>query len=167
MRARYPEQDGYVERDGVKVFYEVFGDGAPTILLMPTWSIVHSRHWKMQVPFLARNYRVITFDPQGQGDLWVAPGSVYTASVDSHAGCSFAWTIDGQSPAAFASGGSADDARLARLSGDGNGKLEFRALDNLCHTIQATATCTDGNETCTGIASTTAKQCVSSTPGCK
>ena len=92
---------------------------------------------------------------------------VYTASVDNHTGCSFAWTIDGLSPAAFASDGSADDARLARLSGDGNGKLEFRALDNLCHTIQATATCTDGNETCTGIASTTAKQCVSSTPGCK
>src|SRR5213596_3227710 len=67
MRARYPEQDGYVERDGVKVFYEVFGDGAPTILLMPTWSIVHSRHWKMQVPYLARHYRVVTFDGRGNG----------------------------------------------------------------------------------------------------
>src|SRR6266542_6956443 len=67
MRARYPEQDGYVERDGVKVFYEVFGDGAPTILLMPTWSIIHSRHWKMQVPYLARHYRVVTFDGRGNG----------------------------------------------------------------------------------------------------
>src|SRR6266542_4090857 len=67
MRARYPDQDGYVERDGVKVFYEVFGDGAPTILLMPTWSIIHSRHWKMQVPYLARHYRVVTFDGRGNG----------------------------------------------------------------------------------------------------
>ena len=25
MRARYPDTDGYVERDGVKVFYEVYG----------------------------------------------------------------------------------------------------------------------------------------------
>ena len=50
MRARLPDSEGFVERDGVKVFYEVFGDGEPTILLLPTWSIVHSRPWKMQVP---------------------------------------------------------------------------------------------------------------------
>ena len=33
MRAREPDIDGYVERDGVKVSYEVFGDGGPTVLL--------------------------------------------------------------------------------------------------------------------------------------
>ena len=26
-RARYPDQEGYVERDGVRIFYEVYGDG--------------------------------------------------------------------------------------------------------------------------------------------
>jgi pimeloyl-ACP methyl ester carboxylesterase len=67
MRARTPGRDGYVERKGVKVFYEVFGDGEPAILLMPAWSVVHSRSWKMQVPFLARHYRVITFDGRGNG----------------------------------------------------------------------------------------------------
>src|SRR2546426_3061423 len=67
MRAQYPDQDGYVERDGVKVFYEVFGEGEPTLLLMPTWSIIHSRFWKMQVPYLARHYRIITFDGRGNG----------------------------------------------------------------------------------------------------
>src|SRR6266566_512833 len=67
MRARYPDRDGYIERDGVKVFYEVFGHGEPTILLLPTWSIIHSRHWKMQVPYLARHYRVVTFDGRGNG----------------------------------------------------------------------------------------------------
>jgi hypothetical protein len=67
MRARTPDHDGYVEREGVKVFYEVFGHGEPTILLMPAWSVVHSRCWKMQVPFLARHYRVITFDGRGNG----------------------------------------------------------------------------------------------------
>jgi hypothetical protein len=50
MRACQPAVDGYVERDGVKVFYEVFGQGDPTVLLLPTWSIVHSRFWKLQVP---------------------------------------------------------------------------------------------------------------------
>jgi pimeloyl-ACP methyl ester carboxylesterase/predicted glycosyltransferase len=67
MRARMPDHDGYVERAGVKVFYEVFGDGEPTILLMPAWSVTYSRIWKMQVPFLARHYRVITFDGRGNG----------------------------------------------------------------------------------------------------
>jgi pimeloyl-ACP methyl ester carboxylesterase len=51
----------------VKVFYEVFGEGDPTVLLMPTWSIIHSRHWKMQIPYLARHYRVVTFDGRGNG----------------------------------------------------------------------------------------------------
>ena len=67
MRARYPDGDGYVERDGVKVFYEVFGEGDTTVLLLPTWSIVHSRIWKMQVPYLARHFRVVTFDGRGNG----------------------------------------------------------------------------------------------------
>ncbi len=67
MRACQPKSDGYVERDGVKIFYEVFGAGEPTILLLPTWSINHSRHWKMQIPYLSRHCRVITFDGRGNG----------------------------------------------------------------------------------------------------
>ncbi len=67
MRASQPISDGYVERDGVKVHYEVFGAGEPTVLLLPTWSIIHARHWKMQVPYLARHCRVVTFDGRGNG----------------------------------------------------------------------------------------------------
>ncbi len=66
-RARYPDQSGFVERDGVKIFYEVYGSAGPTVLLLPTWSIVHSRHWKMQIPYLARHCRVLTFDGRGNG----------------------------------------------------------------------------------------------------
>jgi pimeloyl-ACP methyl ester carboxylesterase/predicted glycosyltransferase len=66
-RARYPDRDGYVERDGVRIFYEVYGTGDPTILLLPTWSIIHSRHWKGQIPYLARHARVVTFDGRGNG----------------------------------------------------------------------------------------------------
>jgi pimeloyl-ACP methyl ester carboxylesterase/predicted glycosyltransferase len=66
-RARYPDQDGHVERDGVRLFYEVYGDGDPTVLLLPTWSIIHSRHWKAQIPYLARHFRVVTFDGRGNG----------------------------------------------------------------------------------------------------
>jgi pimeloyl-ACP methyl ester carboxylesterase/predicted glycosyltransferase len=66
-RARYPDETGYVERDGVKVYYEVYGSGEPTVLLLPTWSLIHSRHWKMQIPYLARHCRVVTFDGRGNG----------------------------------------------------------------------------------------------------
>ncbi len=66
-RARYPDESGFVERDGVKLHYEVYGSDGPAVLLLPTWSIVHSRHWKMQIPYLARHSRVVTFDGRGNG----------------------------------------------------------------------------------------------------
>jgi hypothetical protein len=37
MRARCPDRDGYGERDGVKVFLEVCGDGEPTIPSSGAW----------------------------------------------------------------------------------------------------------------------------------
>jgi pimeloyl-ACP methyl ester carboxylesterase/predicted glycosyltransferase len=67
MRACQPSRDGDVERDGVKLHYEVYGSGEPTVFLLPTWSIMHSRHWKMQIPYLARHCRVLTFDGRGNG----------------------------------------------------------------------------------------------------
>ena len=66
-RARHPDEEGFVERDGVRVRWERYGDGEPTLLLLPAWSIIHSRQWKAQVPYLARHYRVLTFDPRGNG----------------------------------------------------------------------------------------------------
>jgi pimeloyl-ACP methyl ester carboxylesterase/predicted glycosyltransferase len=66
-RARQPDQQGYAERDGVRVFWERYGDGEPAFLLPPTWEIVHSRSWKCQIPYLARHGRVVTFDPRGNG----------------------------------------------------------------------------------------------------
>ncbi len=67
MRAMQPDIEGYIERDGVKVGYEVFGSGGPTILLLSTWAVVHSRRWKGQVAFLARHFRVVTYDGRGNG----------------------------------------------------------------------------------------------------
>jgi pimeloyl-ACP methyl ester carboxylesterase/predicted glycosyltransferase len=66
-RARYPDSSGYIKRDGVRLYYEVYGSGGPTVFLLPTWSIIHSRHWKMQIPYLARHCRVLTFDGRGNG----------------------------------------------------------------------------------------------------
>jgi pimeloyl-ACP methyl ester carboxylesterase len=84
MRARYPDQEDFVERDDVRIFYEVFGTGEPTVLLLPTWSIVHSHIWKAQVPYLARHCRVITFDGRGNGR------SSRPASADAYSDREFA-----------------------------------------------------------------------------
>ena len=43
--------------------------GDTTLVLMPTWSIVPSRMWKAQVAYLARHFRVVTFDGRGSGAL--------------------------------------------------------------------------------------------------
>ena len=87
MRARLPDTEGYVERDGVKVGYEVFGHGTPTLLLLPAWTIVHSRFWKMQVPYLADHFRVITFDRPGNGrsDRTLDPAAYGVEATVDHA----------------------------------------------------------------------------------
>jgi pimeloyl-ACP methyl ester carboxylesterase len=84
MRARYPDADGIVVRDGVEIRYERYGEGWPPILLLPTWSLVHSRHWKMQVPYLARHFTVVCFDGRGSG------GSGRPASARAYSDAAFA-----------------------------------------------------------------------------
>jgi pimeloyl-ACP methyl ester carboxylesterase/predicted glycosyltransferase len=67
MRAREADDHGNIERGGVRVYYEVFGTGEPTILFCPTWTLVPSAVWKMQIPYFARHGRVVVFDPRGNG----------------------------------------------------------------------------------------------------
>ena len=66
-RAVEPRAQGYLDRDGVRIFYELFGDAPETILFLPPWAINHSRFWKGQVPYLSRHFSVLTFDPRGNG----------------------------------------------------------------------------------------------------
>ena len=67
----HPDVVGAVVRDGVTLGYEVFGDPSaddrPTILLLPTWTIIHARFWKLQVPYLARHFPVVVYDGPGNG----------------------------------------------------------------------------------------------------
>ena len=82
-RARLPDASGVVDRAGVGIAYDVYGHGDVTILLMPTWQIVHSRFWKAQVGYLARHHRVVTFDGRGTG----RSGRPVGAAAYSHAEC--------------------------------------------------------------------------------
>ncbi|MET0828291.1 MAG: alpha/beta hydrolase [Microbacterium sp.] len=67
MRAVQPARSGFVDRDGVAIHYEVYGDGEPTVYLLMPDTIVESRGWKAQIPFLARSFRVVVSDPRGNG----------------------------------------------------------------------------------------------------
>jgi pimeloyl-ACP methyl ester carboxylesterase len=66
-RAVDPERAGTLDSDGVAIRWESYGQGEPAIVFAPTWSIVHSRCWKQQIPYFARRHRVLTLDPRGNG----------------------------------------------------------------------------------------------------
>lgn len=67
MRAMQPTSSGTLDRDGVDIHYEVYGDGYPTVYLLMPDVIVQSQAWKAQAPFLARHFRVVVSDPPGNG----------------------------------------------------------------------------------------------------
>ncbi len=55
MRAREPDRVGTLDRGGVRIAYEVFGEGDTTVMFPPVDTIVDSRVWKGQVPYLSRH----------------------------------------------------------------------------------------------------------------
>ena len=67
-RARLPDRtDRAVADDGVRLAFDVYGTGAPTIVLLPSAPIIHARQWKAQIAYLSRSHRVIAFDGRGNG----------------------------------------------------------------------------------------------------
>jgi len=58
----------FVENNGVKIWYEIHGQGEPTLIMIPGFQIVHSEAFKRAyVPFLARHMSVVTLDLRGSG----------------------------------------------------------------------------------------------------
>jgi pimeloyl-ACP methyl ester carboxylesterase/predicted glycosyltransferase len=82
MRAKLPTESGFVDRDGVKLFYETYGGGPETMVFVPPWSIVHSRVYKAQLPYFSERYRCITYDARGNGKS-DRPESVAAYSLDN------------------------------------------------------------------------------------
>ena len=67
MLAKQPNESGFIERDGVRIHYEIYGEGPETMVFLPPWSIVHSRVYKAQLPYFSERFRCITFDGRGNG----------------------------------------------------------------------------------------------------
>jgi len=62
-----PERQGTVERNGVKIWYAVWGDRGPWLAFPPTYQIAHSQLLKATVPYLCRHFRIVTMDGRGNG----------------------------------------------------------------------------------------------------
>ena len=67
---------------GLAMFYLSWWVGAATVVLLPSWSIVRSRMWKAQVPFLALRHRVVTFDGRGSGSSDRPAGAAAYANAE-------------------------------------------------------------------------------------
>src|SRR5829696_9232244 len=83
MRAKLPDREGLVDRDGVKIHYEVYGNGPQTMVFLPPWAIVHSRVYKAQVPYFSERFRVIAYDGRGNGKS-DRPDAVEAYSLDHY-----------------------------------------------------------------------------------
>jgi pimeloyl-ACP methyl ester carboxylesterase/predicted glycosyltransferase len=83
MRAKLPNETGFVDRDRVKIYYEIYGDGPETMLFLPPWQIVHSRIYKAQLPYFSERFRCITFDGRGNGKT-DRPADVAAYSLDNN-----------------------------------------------------------------------------------
>ena len=62
-----PAREGRVERDGVRLWFAVWGERGPWIAFAPTYQIAHSQMLKATVPYLSRHFRVVTMDGRGNG----------------------------------------------------------------------------------------------------
>ena len=60
-----PVEAGFADANGARLYYEVYGEGEP-LLLIPGTGVNHLR-WANQVPVYAREFKVIVFDPRGTG----------------------------------------------------------------------------------------------------
>ena len=67
-----------VQANGIGLYYEIHGDGKPLVLISglgyPLWQ------WHKMVPFLAEQFKVITFDNRGVGQS-DKPAGPYTARM--------------------------------------------------------------------------------------
>jgi pimeloyl-ACP methyl ester carboxylesterase len=55
----------YVQVNDIKMYYEVYGEGQPLLLINGNSSSISE--WSYQIPFLSKKYKVITADSRAQG----------------------------------------------------------------------------------------------------
>lgn len=77
-----PSASGYAPVNGTKIYYEVYGEGAPIMLLHGAFYTI-DMNWGQLIPELSKNHKVIAIEFQGHGH---SPFSVRELSLDNFAG---------------------------------------------------------------------------------
>jgi len=67
-----------LKTDDLNIYYEITGKGSPLLLIHGLGS--STRDWEMQVVFLSKHFKVITFDVRGHGKTGKPPGP-YSVSL--------------------------------------------------------------------------------------
>jgi hypothetical protein len=62
-----PQQEGFVEREGVRSWYAQFGDTGPWLAFAPVYQIANSHMLRGVVPYLSQHFRVVVMDLRCQG----------------------------------------------------------------------------------------------------
>ncbi len=62
-----PAREDFVDCDGVRIWYAVWGEQGPWLAFASPFQIVHSELLKGVVPYLSQHFRVITTDGRGNG----------------------------------------------------------------------------------------------------
>jgi len=61
-----PSASGYAPVNGIKIYYEVYGEGRPIVLLHGAFMTIES-NWGQMIPELAKSRKVIAIEMQGHG----------------------------------------------------------------------------------------------------
>jgi pimeloyl-ACP methyl ester carboxylesterase len=61
-----PAESGYADVNGLKMYYEVYGDGKPIVLLHGSYMTI-PLNWSHIIPLLAKDRKVIVAEMQGHG----------------------------------------------------------------------------------------------------
>ena len=61
-----PDESGYADVNGLKLYYEVYGSGKPLILLHGAFMTI-PMNWSGMIPKLAKDHKVIVAEMQGHG----------------------------------------------------------------------------------------------------
>lgn len=61
-----PNESGYAPVDGIKIYYEVYGEGKPIVLLHGAFYTI-SMNWGQLIPELSKTRKVIAIEMQGHG----------------------------------------------------------------------------------------------------
>ena len=101
-----PAQSGYVPVNGIKVYYEVYGEGRPLVLLHGAFYTIQM-NWGQLIPELSKTRKVIAIELQGHGHTPFSDRKLDMATLASDvAGVMDYLKVDSADVAGYSMGGS-------------------------------------------------------------